>query len=63
MPVLEHDPHLLNVYHAYIVNPARHARVRAAQAERFVAFLVSPETQRAIGEFGQVALRRAAVRP
>ncbi len=45
------DTRLLNVYHAYVVNPQRHDRVNAAGARRFVEFLVSPETQHAIGEF------------
>lgn len=45
------DTRLLNVYHAYVVNPQRHDRVNASGARRFVEFLVAPETQRAIGEF------------
>jgi len=47
----EGDTRLLNVYHAYVVNPQRHDRVNAAGARRFVEFLISSETQRAIGEF------------
>ncbi len=44
---------LLNVYHVYVVNPAKHPRVNAAQARAWAAFLVAPETQRVIGEFGR----------
>ncbi len=53
VPVLENDPRLLNVYHAYIVNPAKHAGVKVALARAWVAFLVAPETQRVIGRFGR----------
>ena len=53
VPVFEGDPRLLNIYHAYVVNPVKHPGTKAEDAERFVAFLVSPETQRAIGEFGR----------
>ena len=53
VPVLENDPVLLNVYHAYIVNPALHARVKADLARAWVQFLVDPATQRVIGIFGR----------
>lgn len=53
VPVFEGDPKLLNIYHAYVVNPAKHSGVKATEAQRFVAFLAEPETQRAIGEFGR----------
>lgn len=53
VPVFEGDPKLLNIYHAYVVSPAKHSAVKAKEAERFVAFLVQPETQRMIGEFGR----------
>ncbi len=42
---------LLNIYHAYVVNPEKHSGVKRAQAEAFVAFLVSEEVQKLIGEF------------
>jgi tungstate transport system substrate-binding protein len=45
------DPSLQNVYHAYVVNPAKHKGARAAGARAFVAFLVSPSVQNAIGQF------------
>jgi tungstate transport system substrate-binding protein len=53
VPVFEGDPRLLNVYHAYVVNPAKHTGVKREAAERFVSFLVEPETQRLIGDFGK----------
>ncbi len=42
---------LLNIYHAYVVNPEKHSGVKRLQAEAFVAFLVSDDVQRLIGEF------------
>ena len=42
---------LLNVYHVYVVNPAKHAGVKEAQARLFNAFMVAPETQKLIGDF------------
>lgn len=53
VPVSEGHPNLLNVYHAYVVNPAKHPAVKAKLARSFVAFLASAETQRAIGDFGR----------
>ena len=63
--LVEGDPSLRNVYHAYVVNPDRHEGVAAAQAEAFVAFLLEPETQAMIGrfragEFGQSLFTPAA---
>jgi tungstate transport system substrate-binding protein len=53
VPLVEGAPSLLNVYHAYVVNPARHPDVRLAEARAFVAFMVAPATQRLIGDFGR----------
>ena len=53
VPLAEHDPRLLNIYHAYVVNPARHPGVRSREAEAFVSFLVSPAAQALIGRFGR----------
>lgn len=62
-PVLENDPRLLNVYHAYIVNPAKHPGVKAALARAWVDFLVSPPTQRLIASFGRGRFGRALFVP
>ena len=51
--VFEGAAPLLNIYHVYVVNPAKHTSVKAAQARAFVAFMVAPETQKAIAEFGK----------
>jgi tungstate transport system substrate-binding protein len=61
--VFEGDPVLLNVYHAYVVNPGKHSRINAAAARAFVAYLVSPETQRAIGRFGRERYGRSLYIP
>jgi tungstate transport system substrate-binding protein len=63
VPVFEGDPRLLNIYHAYVVNPVKHPGAKAGDAERFVAFLVSPETQRAIGEFGRARFGKSLFVP
>jgi tungstate transport system substrate-binding protein len=49
--VFEGDPTLLNIYHVYVVNPAKHQNIRTEGARAFVAFLVSPVIQRVIGDF------------
>lgn len=51
--VFEGAAPLLNIYHVYVVNPEKHAGVKAAQARAFVAFMVAPETQAVIAEFGK----------
>ena len=58
VPHFENGASLINVYHAYVVNPERHPRVNARGGRAFVEFLASPEAQRLIGrhgveEFGQ----------
>jgi tungstate transport system substrate-binding protein len=49
--VFEKAAPLLNVYHVYLVSPAKHPDVKAAQARAFVAFMVAPETQKTIADF------------
>lgn len=61
--VFEGDPVLLNVYHAYAVNPARHPKVNLAGARAFVAFMAAPSTQLAIGEFGRSRYGRSLYIP
>ncbi len=48
----EGDARLRNVYHVMQVNPDRFDSVNGAGAQAFVAFLVSAEAQRLIGNFG-----------
>ena len=49
--VLEGDPPLFNPYSAILVNPERHPRVRAAEGQQFIAWLVGPAGQAAIAAF------------
>ncbi|MBN2548565.1 MAG: substrate-binding domain-containing protein [Anaerolineales bacterium] len=51
--LLEGDKALLNVYHVITVNPAKWPKVNAEGATAFMNFMVSDETQKIIGEFGQ----------
>jgi len=56
LPIMvERDPVLLNVYHVMPVNPARfpNVRINTAGGKAFADFMVSPETQKVIGEFGK----------
>jgi len=45
-------PSLLNIYHVILVNPERWPRVNQAGAQALADFLLSPEGQSLIGEFG-----------
>ena len=49
--LVEGDERLFNPYGVILVNPARHPHVKAAEGRAFIAWLSSPEGQRAIAEF------------
>jgi tungstate transport system substrate-binding protein len=49
----EGDKALLNIYHVMQVNPEKFAKVNAAGAKAFVEFMVRPDVQKIIGEFGK----------
>jgi tungstate transport system substrate-binding protein len=53
VPLVEGDPELRNIYHAYVVNPGKHPTARRSEASRFVRFLAEPKTQEWIGQFGR----------
>lgn len=53
VPMVEGDTLLYNVYHVMEVNPANAPRVNVAGGRALAEWLVSPETQRRIGEFGR----------
>jgi len=53
VPLVEGDPVLRNIYHAYVVNPGKHPTAHRTEASRFVRFLTDPRTQQWIGEFGR----------
>ena len=49
--VLEGDPALFNQYGVMAVNPEKHQQVKYKEAMVFVDWLISPEGQKAIGDF------------
>jgi tungstate transport system substrate-binding protein len=51
--VVEGDKDLLNIYHVAAVNQAKFSKVNYEGAKAFVDFMVAPETQKLIGEFGK----------
>ena len=53
LPLVEGDPLLYNVYHVMEVSPHNAPRVNVAGARALADWLVAPETQRRIGEFGK----------
>jgi tungstate transport system substrate-binding protein len=53
VPLVEGDPELRNVYHAYVVNPGKHPTGKRTPASRFVQFLTEPKVQEWIGRFGR----------
>ncbi len=50
--LVEKDPALLNVYHVIRVNPDKYPKLNVAGAQAFSDFMVSPEIQARIGQFG-----------
>jgi tungstate transport system substrate-binding protein len=51
MIVLEGDPVLFNQYGVMAVNPEKHKQVKYKEAMAFVDWLISPEGQKAIGDY------------
>jgi tungstate transport system substrate-binding protein len=53
--MVEGDPVLLNVYHVMPVNPEKFPNVpiNTVGGKAFADFMVAPETQRVIGDFGK----------
>jgi tungstate transport system substrate-binding protein len=49
--VLQGDPRLFNPYGVIVVDPARHPHVKAAMAQRFADWIVSPAGQKAIADY------------
>ena len=52
---VEGDRRLLNVYHVMPVNPARlpNVKINVEGGQAFARFMVAPDTQRVIGDFGK----------
>jgi tungstate transport system substrate-binding protein len=53
VPMSEGSKELLNTYRVIVVNPEKHPKIHAALARKFAEWLVSPEVQNMIGEFGR----------
>ena len=51
--VVEGGKDLMNIYHVMQVNPEKHDMVNSKDAEKFVEFMVNPETQDVIENFGK----------
>ncbi|MDF9409427.1 substrate-binding domain-containing protein [Pelotomaculum isophthalicicum JI] len=47
------DKSLLNIYHVMQVNPEKFSKVNKDGAKAFVDFMINPDTQKLIGEFGK----------
>lgn len=63
--VLEKDPALLNIYHVILVNGAKvgGGQVNTTGAQAFSTFLLAPETQALIGDFGKDKYGQALFTP
>lgn len=51
--LVEGDPALMNIYHVMQVNPEKFTKVNKDGAKAFADFLLSPEGQKLIAEFGK----------
>jgi tungstate transport system substrate-binding protein len=51
--IVEGGKDLMNIYHVMQVNPEKHDMVNSKDAEKFVDFMVSSETQNVIESFGK----------
>jgi tungstate transport system substrate-binding protein len=49
--LVEGDPKLFNQYGVILVNPARHPKVKAAEGQAFIDWLISPDGQAAIASY------------
>ena len=53
LPMVEGDSLLYNVYHVLELNPNNASRINVAGGQALADFLVAPDTQRLIGEYGR----------
>jgi tungstate transport system substrate-binding protein len=64
MPILvENDPALYNIYHVMPVNAAKFPKVNAAAGQAFADWVISPEGQAVIAEFGKAQYGRSLFMP
>ena len=64
LPILvEDDPALFNIYHVMPVSAAKFPKVNAAGAQAFADWLLSPEGQAVVGDFGKAQYNRSLFVP
>ena len=64
LPILcEGAKDLLNSYHVIVVSPEKHPKVHVRAARRFAEWIVSPRTQKLIGDFGRAKYGRSLFVP
>src|SRR5439155_1147328 len=63
VPMVEGDSLLYNVYHVLELNPKNASRINVAGGRALADFLVTPETQRLIGEYGKRRFGRSLFVP
>ena len=64
LPILvEGDPALFNIYHVMPVDSAKFPKVNAAAGKAFADYLLSPEGQQRIAEFGKAEYGRSLFMP
>jgi len=63
VPIAEGSRELFNPYGVIVVNPARHPKGKANQAEAFARWLVTPAAQALIGDFGKAQFGQALFFP
>ena len=64
LPILvEGDPALYNIYHVMPVNQTKFPKVNATAAQAFADWLISPEGQNTIAEFGKAEYGRSLFMP
>jgi len=61
--LVENDPSLFNIYHVMLIDPAKFPKVNAAAGKAFAEYLLSPDGQRIIGEFGKAQYGRSLFIP
>ncbi len=63
VPIVEGDSLFYNVYHVLELNPKNAARINVAGGKAFADFMVSPEGQRLIGQFGKQRFKESLFVP
>src|SRR5215510_8990049 len=61
--LVENDPALFNIYHVMPVDPQKFPKVNGTGGQAFADFLISPDGQKVIGEFGKEQYGRSLFVP